>query len=468
MQSRRDQVQAQSYVLGRLTGALVSADPDGLENPHRRMVVGTICGLLVAALVVAIFAVYGFVVPGASSRWQADGVLVVEKETGTRYVYVAGTLRPVLNYASARLLFEQEPEVVSVSRRSLQGVSRGQPVGIVGAPDALPPSGTVASQVWTVCALTTRDQADTQSTSTTLTIEEAGTQVRRDRPLDPTEAVVAAVGGDSFLLWRGRRLRLAEPWLARVFGYDRGAVPVEAGWLESVPAGPDVAPLPVPGRGAPGPTVDGRRARVGELFVSRTAGAQERRYVLLTDGLAELNPFGYTLVAADPETTSLYGERAVTPLELSPAALARLPVSRRSLLPAGVPESPPQFVPVPSGRTWCVRHTMADGRVEVTADVPPPASATVRDAVGSTRTSRTAARIAVGPQVGGLVRAGRSDQAAGAGFYLVTDAGVKYPLASAAAAEQLGYPPSGARPVPRRLLELLPTGPLLESATAGR
>ncbi|MFI6785118.1 type VII secretion protein EccB [Micromonospora sp. NPDC050276] len=467
MQSRRDQVQAQSYVLGRLTGALVSAEPDGLESPHRRMTVGTICGLLVAALVVAGFTIYGFIVPGGASKWQAPGVLVLEKETGTRYVYAAGTLRPVLNYASARLLFEGTPKVVSVSRRSLKDVPHGQPVGIVGAPDALPAVGTVASQVWTVCALAARDQAGTLSTATTLTIERASAR-RRDRPLGPTEAVVASAGGESFLIWRGRRLRLAAPWLARVLGYDGSAMPVEAGWLESVPAGPDLAPVPVSGRGSAGPMVDGRRSRVGELFVARTAGGQEQRYLLLADGLAELNPVAYTIVAADPETTKLYGGRAVTPVELSPAALAQLPLSRRSVLPTGVPGFLPRLVQPPAGGTWCVRHTLADGAVEVTADLPVLASATVRDGVGVTRTSRTATRIAVEPEVGGLVLVGRLDQAAGSGFYLVTDAGVKYPLASAKVAEQLGYPSAGARPVPRRLLEMVPTGPLLESALAGR
>ncbi|RKR86742.1 type VII secretion protein EccB [Micromonospora pisi] len=468
MQSRRDQVQAQTYVLGRLTGALVSAEPDGLENPNRRMVVGAISGLLVAALVVAGFTIYGFIVPGGSSKWRAAGALVLEKETGTRYVFVDGTLRPVLNYSSARLLFEKEPKVVSVSTRSLKEVPHGQPVGIVGAPDALPAPGTVAAQAWTVCALANRDQAGALSTATTLTIERVVDGPRRDRPLGADDAIVATAAGESFLVWRGRRLRIAEPWLARVLGYDRSAFAVEAGWLESVPVGPDLAPLTIPGRGTAGPVIDGRQAHVGELFVARTASPPERRYLLQRDGLAELTPLAYTIAAADPETTKLYGGRPAVPFELSPGALAQLPVSRQAVLPAGLPETPPRLAEVAGGGTWCVRHTMADGGVEVTADLPVLASAAVRDGVGLTRTSRTAARVAVEPGVGGLVLAGRVDQAAGSGFYLVTDAGVKFPLASGAVAEQLGYPSAGARPVPRRLLEMLPTGPLLESALARR
>ncbi len=430
------------------------------------MTVGTICGLLVSALVVVGFAVYGYFVPGGATKWRTPGVLVVEKETGTRYVYAGGSLHPVLNHASTRLLFGGEPGVVSVSRNSLKGVPHGQPLGIVGAPDALPAPGKVGNQVWTVCALALRDQAGALSTGTTLTVE--GPAKAGGAPLGAGKAAVATANGETFLIWQGRRLRVTQPWLARLFGYDKRAVQVEPSWLDLVPVGPDLTPVPVAGRGSPGPMVDGRQARIGELFVARGTGSQERRYLLLSDGLAELNQLAYTIVAADEETTKLYGGRAVTPSELSPAALARLSVSPRAVLPAGVPESPPQLPPLPTDGTWCVRHTMADGGVEVIAGQPAPVSAAVSDSAGVTRTSLTAARITVQSGVGGLVLAGRQDQAVGSGFYLVTDVGVKFPLASAQVAAQLGYPVTGARPVPRRLLELLPTGPLLESALEER
>jgi type VII secretion protein EccB len=468
VQSRRDQVQAQSYVLGRLTGALVSAEPDGLENPHRRLVVGTISGILLAVLIIAGFTILGFIVPGGASSWRQPGVLVLEKETGNRYVYVNGLLRPVLNYASARLLFNKAPTVVSVSRASLKDVAHGQPVGIVGAPDALPTAGAVGSQVWTVCAVANRDQAGALSTATTLTIEQAATGARRDHPLHPDQAIVVTAGTDRFLVWQGRRLRLTDSWVARVLGYGPDAFPVETGWLDSVPVGPDIGPLAVPGRGSVGPQVDGRQAKVGELFVARTAGTPERHYLLQRDGLTELTPLAYAIAAADPETTKLYGGQPAQPRELSPGALAQLQVSHQPTLPAGVPDTPPQLAQLTPGGTWCVRQTMADGRVEVTADLPVTAAGAVRDGVGITRTTLTAAAVAVQPGSGGLVLAGRVDQAAGSGFYLVTDAGVKYPLATSAVADQLGYPATGARPVPRRLLDMLPTGPLLDAALAGR
>nr|WP_296068176.1 type VII secretion protein EccB [uncultured Actinoplanes sp.] len=466
MQSRRDQVQAQSYVLGRLTSALVGADPDGLENPNRRMVTGTISGVLIAALMFGGFAVFGFVVPGGASTWRQPGVVVVEKETGSRYIYVGGLLRPVLNYSSARLLFGKAPKMVTVSGKSLRGVAHGQPVGIVGAPDALPTGNTVGGQVWTVCAIAVRDRSGAQSVGTSLAIDLADTAARHDTPLSPDQAVVVTDGDDTFLVWRGRRLRLAETWLARVLGYEDAPVTVGTNWLESVPVGPDIAPPAVPGRGTAGPDIDGRRTTIGELFTAQTAGTPERRYLLMKDGLAELSPVAYAIVAADPATAEAYHGRPVAPHELSPAALVQLPVSRRPALPDGLPDIPPRPAPTPAGGSWCVRQSMADGGVEVTADTRGPAATAVQDGAGLTRTDRTAAAVTVQPGVGGLVLAGRMDQAAGSGFYLVTDAGIKYPLGSAAVAGVLGFPSTRAHPVPRELLEMLPTGPLLDTASA--
>ncbi|WP_431727159.1 type VII secretion protein EccB [Verrucosispora sp. TAA-831] len=463
MQSRRDQVQAQSYVLGRLTGALVAGEPETPENPHRRILVGSLAGLLVAALVVAGFAVYGFLRPGGADSWRAPRQLVVEKETGSRYVLVDGTLRPVLNYTSARLIFGAVPKVVSVSGRSLADVPRGRPLGIVGAPDALPAPGALAGTAWHVCAQATRDGAGTPATTTTLAVDRSAT----DTPLPAEQAVVARVAaGPTFLVWQGRRFALTRDWLSRAFGYDGVPVLVEPGWLEQLPVGPDLAPVPVPDRGRPGPEVDGRPTRIGQLFVVRVAGLPERHYLLHRDGLSQLGPLAHGLVESDPDTARAYRPAPVAPTAMSPAALARLPVSAQPTVPADLPPTPPTRAEPGPGRVWCVRHTDGGG-IGVTSRPPltAPAARTV-DGTGVTRTARTAGAVSVAPGVGGLVRLGRPGQLPGTGYFLVTDAGIKYPLADPSVAEVLGYPLDGAATVTRGLLDLLPTGPLLDPELA--
>src|SRR6201999_2208490 len=87
--------------------------------------------------------------------------------------------------------------------------------------------------------------------------------------------------------------------------------------------------------------------------------------------------------------------------------------------------------------------------------------------LGVTASARTAAAVGVSPGIGGLVLAGRPGQAAGSHYYPVTDAGVKYPLGSPSVATTLGYPVRAAAQVPPDLLDLLPTGPLLDPSRVG-
>jgi type VII secretion protein EccB len=441
VQSRRDQVQAQSYVLGRLASALVSAEPDAMETPHRRTVAGVLCGILVAGLVVAGFAVYGFLVPGAATKWRQAGVLIVERETGSRYLLAAGRLRPVLNYASARLLLGTRPKVVSVSAASLRGVPHGQPLGIVGAPDVLPAVSALRDTVWSACA----------AAATTLAVRRAAEPAPATLP--PGQAIVVRANGQEYLLWNGRRFRLAAPWLAKIFGYAGSAVTVAPGWLDLLPSGVDIAPIPVPGRGEAGPAIDGRPTRIGQLFAVRVDGGPERHYLLQRDGLSQLTATGYAIASGDPDAA---GD---PPRQISLGALARLPVAGGPVPGAGAPPTPPVLARAGGGQTWCVR-TPVGGAPGLSADHPVGADGTVHTGPGVIRTDRTAGAVEVAPGAGGLAVAGTV-------LYLVTDAGLKYPVAGAAVAATLGYPLQSATVLEPGLLDLLPTGPLLDPRMAG-
>lgn len=459
MQSRRDQVQAQSYVLGRLTAALVMAEPEALENPHRRLLVGTVAGAIVAALAVAGFAVYGFLSPGGANGWRAPETVVVEKETGSRYILVNGALRPVLNYTSAVLLFGKRPAMVSVSAASLRSAPRGVPVGIVGAPDALPDPAALDGVAWTVCALASRDQAGALFTATTLAADRAPAS----RPLDDNHGIAAQTpNGQTFLIWRGRRFQFTRSWLVRAFGYDATPVTVEPSWLDQLPVGSDIGPMSVPERGTAGPVVDGQATKIGQLFVTHVVGTAQRYYLLQRDGLSELSATEVAVMSSDPETGQAYGSRPVEPTEMTASALSALPTSHQPTMPADLPDKPPAVAPTLPGQAWCTRRAGSDGQVQVTAEPLPVDPREVHGGIGISRTEQTAAAVAMAPGVGGLVRLGRPGQVNGSSYFLVTDAGVKYPLADASVAQPLGYPLERATTAPPALLALLPTGPVLD------
>src|SRR5262249_60998194 len=99
-----------------------AGEPDAGEAPTRRIGAAMCSGVMVAILVAAGFGIFGLLRPGGKEGWKAPGTLVVEKETGTRYVYIPtdGALHPVLNYASARLILNTpDITVKDFSRRSL-------------------------------------------------------------------------------------------------------------------------------------------------------------------------------------------------------------------------------------------------------------------------------------------------------------------------------------------------------------
>ena len=456
MQSRRDQVQAQAFVQSRLSSALVGADPDAPDHPHRSVMTGTIVGILLTALIATGFGVYGFMRPGGSDKWQKPGVLVLEKDTGSRYIYAGGRLHPVLNTASVRLLYGRTPEVVGVSSKSLGDTPRGAAIGIVGAPDSLPADGAAAEQIWTMCAPVVAGRDGKLVTTTTLTVTMGGNPATV--VLGTDQAGVVGAGREQFLLWHGRRMRITESWISRVLGADPAVVPVRTNWLNTVPAGPDLL-APDPGdRGADGPTVDGQPGRSGQLFVSPDG---TRHYMLRSNGISALTPFEYALAAADPETTELYDGGRVAPATLSLAALAELRTVPWPVREGDLPDTTPAVVPsLPDGTAWCTRQPMSGGPVEIVAEpVAVPAQAATAG-LGERRTDRNADAITVGAGLGGFYAAGHFAQGGGTEHYLITDAGVKYPILSEDDAGKLGYA-LPASPLPQELLDLIPDGPTL-------
>ncbi|WP_432838022.1 type VII secretion protein EccB [Dactylosporangium sp. CA-092794] len=455
MQSRRDQVEAYSYTTGRLNAALVCGEPDTGERPHQRVVVSVTASVLLGLLIAAGFLIYGFVVPGASTGWRTPGTLVVEKETGARYLFDGVALRPVLNYTSARLALGKAPTIAYVSASALRGLPVGGPVGIAGAPESLPASA--AGDYWTVCA----PPAGGKSTvDTTLSIaalpDPAGTT-----PLSGDRAVlVSAKDGTRHLIWRGRRHRIATDWVARVLGYDGDSQPVSDTWLGLVPPGSDLAAPSIAGLGEPGPQVDGKPTRIGEIFAAPAAGGS-RFYVLQRDGLSPLSDTAYPIVAGDPAAAAARGG-GTGPVELSPAAKVSLPVSAARVLPDDLPPVPPMIANPGAGQAWCVRTAVTTGRADIVAAAPPPVGSPQPGGNAVLRTSRTVAGVSVAAGAGGLV----SPDGTGTAYSAISDAGVRYPLASRDVLTALGYTPSSALVVPPALLELLPVGPLLDPARA--
>jgi type VII secretion protein EccB len=477
MQNKRDQVQAHMFLMGRLTTSMLRHDPDAPESPQGRTNRGIAAGVIVAVLVAAGAFVFGLISPGTQDSWRTAGGLIVDKDTGTRYLYLDGRLRPVRNYASARLLGGDGLKTTTVGSASLKGTPRGTPVGIPGAPDDLPGAGDLSDDPWQVCAThTAKASGALDRVTTTLA-------VAHDAPGDPVgenEGLLAAApDGTRYLLWQGSRLRLDRAAAAgEALGYASvHAVPVSAAFLDALPAGPDLAPPDIPGMGTPGRRLGGAATTVGQVFVLSVPGAEKRHYVLREDGLAPLTATELALLLGDPHTREkAYGGAAPKALPLNSEDLSGNTADRSgpSAGPGAFPKTPPKAVTVPPDRTPCAFVTPAgDGtRVGLALSATRELGPLAQHASGvSAAACLPVDRVTVTPGHGALVRAlGAAGGEVGGTVYLVTATGVKYRLATKGAVKALGYQDVPRRRIPALMLAMLPSGPDLypEAAEAGR
>ncbi|MEE4418872.1 type VII secretion protein EccB [Streptomyces bugieae] len=438
MQSRRDHVQAYRFSIGRLISAVVTGDPGNGESPTRRADLGAMIGLAVTALLIGGAAVYGLISPGANKSWRKPGSLIVEKETGTRYLFLDGVLRPTRNYASALLATGANPTVHSVPRDALRDVRRGAPIGIPDAPDSVPAPSELLHGAWNLC-LGGRDEEAQQ-------IDLApgpDTALGGDRRI-----LLADPDGAKYVLWKDTKYPVGDFSALVALGLgDREPMKAPAAWLAALPTGTALAPADIPRAGKPGPRVGGRPAKVGQLFRTGQAGASQN-LVLRSDGLAPLTRTEAALLQARP------GHPA--PVEVTTADVAAARGSHDRTLLSRIPD----LLSVAEWRgdrdRLCVRQKAAGTKVEATV--------VVRDGAVS-----PGAGVRVPPGRGMLVaelapRPGEQMPRR----YLITDQGRKYPLSDDATANALGYGRVAPLPVPRKVLDAVPSGPALVASSRGK
>ncbi|MFI2379715.1 type VII secretion protein EccB [Streptomyces sp. NPDC018964] len=479
MHSKRDQVQAHLFIMGRLASAMLRSEPDAPESPLGRTNRGAAIGVIIALLVCAGAFVFGLLRPGGNDSWRSGENLIVDKQTGARYLYLDGRLRPVRNYASARLVTGGEVGVTTVGTSSLAGTPHGTPVGIPDGPEALPGTGDLDRTPWLVCSDVLPRTTGVVTVTTTLAL---GTDAPQDVPggrrLGEDEGMLVTGPDDAlYLLWQGSRLRLDErAKAAEALGYgDVTPRPVSAAFLDAFPLGPDLAPAEVPGRGGKGPELAGRSTRIGQLFKVDVPGSTARHHLLTKDGLVPLTDTEATLLLGDPQTREkAYGGGAATVATLGADTLAgHLAPEARNPEPTRLPARPPKAVTVAAGSVSCAEVDSTDSGVRVGTSVlpgnalPPAVQAPAPEVEpGCLKVDS----IAVRAGKGALVRAlSASGSALGDTTYLVTDEGVKYRLLSQEAVAALGYEGVEARTMPSPMLAMLPSGPDLtpEAASEG-
>ncbi len=369
MHSRRDHVEAHAFVKSRLRSALLRGEPDAPHPPLRRTPAALVLGAVLGVIGIAAVAILSLLKPTGGAAWGKPGALIVEKETGNRYVLSQGRLRPVLNYASARLLLGDRLTVASTPAKSLARMPRGGQIGVVGAPDTLPPPAGAGDQPWLACASTVRDTDGTGHPEVTVLL---GSVMGSGPDRPPEAALVRTPDGALYLAAEGRRMRLTAPWVARALGIDGSRpLPVRSSWVGALPAGPDLGTLPIRDRGHAGPTLDGRQTRVGQVLLAHGAGTPDRHYLVTSEGLTPVSETAVALALGDPAAAAAYDREGARVLPLSPTGLALAPVADAPQWATELPAIPAALATDDSDRMPCAFVVTAN-RAATTAVVSLP------------------------------------------------------------------------------------------------
>jgi type VII secretion protein EccB len=440
----------------------LTGDADAIQTPTRRFSLAMFAGAMVGIILMAVFGVIGFLHPSSNDKWQRPGVIVVQKGTATRFLYLNGSLRPILNLASARLLVGADAGIVKASAASLSSVPHGPAIGILGAPDTLSSSAGGASGQWPMCASTRFGPGGNVSPFTSLLIDEDLTT----RAIDQNSAAaVQGPDGSVYLAWRGERLRMPDRSALVALGFDRVAPnAVSATWLNRLPAGPDLQAPNVHDRGSPAIEVAGTRGLVGQVYATTGLGGARSYYVMQPDGLMPVTPTEAALILAGPRTSVAYPNGVESAIAIGTDQMVAVARSGTNAAWRGLPDT----LPIPIGATqlasdsMCVQlttHAGADATVSLVAvDI---SQARVSGFAG-TSTNAAGDTVTVSPNRAVLVVGQGASLTAGQTISLVTDVGVRFPLKSTSVQGLLGY--AGVTPIrlPSALLDNLPVGPTLD------
>ncbi|MFC7528576.1 type VII secretion protein EccB [Actinoplanes sp. GCM10030250] len=456
MATRRDRLQSYQFLLQRVVSALVIHETDPQVSPFKRFAGSAFAGLMIAVIAVGGVAVFGMLKSGGKTSWRNPQAIVLEKETGVRYVYRNDVLYPVANQVSAMLLGATQP--VSVSRNSLSGTPRGETLGIPGAPDVVPRTTDLLTSPWSLCV---RPGANDQGAQTVLLV---GSAPSADKPLGTGAMLARATDGEDgalHLIWNDRRFQIrdADVVLRALTweGYD--PVPVRAAWLNGLPAGTPISRFSLPDE-----TSSFRDVRVGRLFFVRNTAGNTQFYVAMPDGLAKVTSMQADIMRGDPALNP----DGVQPEEIQAGQLVESEAAFTAEGDVQPPAATPKLVtPAAADAPLCAVFPAGGGAPSVRSDATIPAGSAAGDTAGVADPGTALAdRVIVPAGRGALVLSAGSPDANTGTLLLVTEPGRAFPV-TPDVAEKLGYGPGSAVKMLSSVVGRLPVGPALDPGGAG-
>lgn len=467
--SKRDLFQSYQFSVRRVVSGLVQRETDPAQSPLRRMGGAMFGSVMLAVLALAVTGVIGVIKGGGNKSWQDGGTVIVEEETGATYAWLQDPetgqhrLHPVLNFASAALLVGSA-EPISVSHASLEQAPRGPRLGIVGAPDSIPPGKAFDDGAWTLCSEPAKTEAGVVVPSTALLV---GHPRSKGHPIQMSSIVLKDVQtGEIHLVWNGHRFLLPEPDAAKTALGLRDAPQIEVGtaMLTALPEGEPITPLSTSTPGAASDVVLGRS--VGQVLVDSTT---KQYYLVRENDLRNISPVEAAVTLSSPSVATAYGGSTPKAIDVDNAIVLAVP---RVDLPDPAFNDPPRDIPEPaavSAKTSTVCATFEPGSAGLDIAVDASVEGEQYALATPERTENGAVladRVLVTGGHAVLVRSMQSATATEGALYLVTEEGKRFAIPDPQARESLGLGEVSAVPMPASLVARIPEGPALDPISA--
>ncbi|MBO1417168.1 type VII secretion protein EccB [Streptomyces sp. FH025] len=345
MASRRDELNAYTFARKRTVGAFLLPAGGGSDEDAPRPVKAVLPSVLVGAVIVAGFGVWGVFKPAAPLQWDNGKNIVQGKQSTTRYVVLTDPdgrtkrLHQVLNMSSARLVLPADAKVVVVDDGVLDRYpNHGPTIGIPYAPDKLPSKDNASQPMkWAVCDRPGSDEK--QETVNQAVFVAAGPDAAvlsaKDRMLGPDQLMLVqqadeqqvstasgpgqqAAGAAKVYLVdaQGRKHEIGSPQsddkerkalITAVYGPNAVPQRVKREWLDTlVNASPITFPEVQGVADTPNPNSSVNLGNAADRRIGRLVHYQDRNYVVGKDSLFLITPFQAELIRQNPAYQVLY------------------------------------------------------------------------------------------------------------------------------------------------------------------
>lgn len=500
----KSQVQAYQFVLRRMQSALVRRDAVMLNDPMRTHSRATIVGVVLAALGMLIFVIWGLLSPKPAVP--DAGNIVIGEQSGTVYV-VAGNpkkLIPTFNLASARLLIiaqskqgaqqagnngasapaaSEVKNPTVVSDEQLKSIPRGQLMGIPNGPQLMPSDSQRVAPDWGVCDEVMYDptvpQPDLTKTETTVY---AGVNKLGDRELGQNEALlVKGVNGRTYLIYRlpsNPNLPNANAVKAEIKSESSAVISalklsdqprgISQGLLDAIPEVPELK-LPIVDAKGESPNFDIDGLKIGDVFSAEQAGGLLDFYLITKEGIQPVSQ----AVANIIQTGKNDGSTSVMRVALG--KIRNITRVSQVVEVDAYPQTVPTVLNATQGsRVSCLSWSIAgdgtnrDGHTAVFVDDKLPKG---RNADGSAPGVKIGTPGPVGapinsffmePGFAAVVQSATGKETFDKGpIQLISDRGIRYGVPDAVTADSIGL--NRRVPAPESIIRILPNGASLNT-----